>query len=79
MGVVPRAPGEAGVRVIFLMGLPDKADYDDTMLVNIYDEIIRLAGSRSDIDLISRLTSYEEFFFHMARTPQLTYKTEELR
>ena len=79
MGVVPRHPGDSGVRVIFLMGLPDKSDYDDTMLVKIYDEIIRLAGNRSEIDQISRLTSYEGFFFHMARTPLPSNKPEELR
>ena len=69
MGVIPRTRGEFGERVIFLMGLPDKADYDDTMLVKIYDEIIRLAANRSELDAISTLTSYEQFFFHMAKAP----------
>lgn len=71
MGVIPRMPGERGERVIFLMGLPKKADYDDTMLVKIYDEIIRFAANRAELDQISQLTSYEQFFFHMARTPFL--------
>ncbi|TFC02505.1 BglG family transcription antiterminator [Cryobacterium mannosilyticum] len=79
MGVIPRAADEQGVRVIFLMGLPDKTDYDDTMLVKIYDEIIRLAGNRAELEQISRLTSYEQFFFHMAKTPNLIHNPEELR
>ena len=79
MGVVPRAAEDTGVRVILLMGLPDKSDYDDTMLVKIYDEVIRLAGNRSEIDQISQLTTYEQLFFHMARTPLQSHKSEELR
>jgi hypothetical protein len=51
------------------MALPDKADYDDTMLVKVYDEIIRFASNRAQIDEVSRLGSYEQFFFHMAKTP----------
>ncbi|WP_134560280.1 MULTISPECIES: PRD domain-containing protein [unclassified Cryobacterium] len=76
MGVVPRASGEPGERVIFLLALPAKTDYDDTLLVRIYDEVIRLAGDHAELDLISQLASYEEFFFHMARTPSLSHKPD---
>ncbi|MDY7543582.1 MULTISPECIES: BglG family transcription antiterminator [unclassified Cryobacterium] len=76
LGVVPRASGEPGERVIFLLALPAKTDYDDTLLVRIYDEVIRLAGDHAELDLISQLASYEEFFFHMARTPSLSHKPD---
>jgi lichenan operon transcriptional antiterminator len=76
MGVVPRAVGEPGERVIFLLALPDKADYDDTLLVNIYDEVIRMSGNRAALDRIALLASYEEFFFLMARTPAMNHKTD---
>ncbi len=70
MGVIPRSVGEDGLRVIFLMGIPEKADYDDTILVDIYDEIIRLASDRAGLDRISRLTTYEQFFFHVVNNPE---------
>jgi lichenan operon transcriptional antiterminator len=77
IGVVPHASGEPGERVIFLLALPAKTDYDDTLLVSIYDEIIRLAGNHAELDLISHLANYEQFFFHMARTPSsLTHKPD---
>ncbi|MFZ1411996.1 MAG: PRD domain-containing protein [Micropruina sp.] len=69
VGVMPRAANEAGLRMIVLMGVPEKADYDDTILVDIYDEIIRLAADRNGLDRISRLTSYESFFLYLANNP----------
>ena len=66
VGVIPRVAGDEGLRMIVLMGVPAKADYDDTILVDVYDEIIRLAADRSGLDRISRLTSYEQFFLYMS-------------
>ena len=65
MGVIPRRPDDAGVRVIFLMGVPTKHSYDDTLLIDVYDEIIRLAGDHRLLDRISRVTTYEQFFYLM--------------
>lgn len=69
IGVIPRAAGDEGLRMIVLMGVPEKADYDDTILVDVYDEIIRLAADRNGLNRISRLTSYEQFFLYMANNP----------
>ncbi|MFZ1283569.1 MAG: PRD domain-containing protein [Propionicimonas sp.] len=69
VGVIPRAVGDEGLRMIVLMGVPEKADYDDTILVDVYDEIIRLAADRNGLDRISRLTSYEQFFMYVANNP----------
>ncbi|MGB7961342.1 MAG: PTS sugar transporter subunit IIA, partial [Propionicimonas sp.] len=69
VGVIPRAAGAEGLRMIVLMGVPEKADYDDTILVDVYDEIIRLAADRNGLNRISRLTSYEQFFLYMANNP----------
>ncbi len=66
VGVMPRDAGTEGLRMIVLMGVPDKGNYDDTVLVDVYDEIIRLASDRAGLDRISRLTSYEQFFLYMA-------------
>lgn len=68
VGVMPRDTGTEGLRMIVLMGVPDKGDYDDTVLVDVYDEIIRLAADRAGLDRISRLTSYQQFFLYMTDT-----------
>ena len=65
LGVVPRADSEAGIRVVFLMAVPQKVAYDDTVLIRVYDEIIRLGGNAAAVAKISRLTSYEQFFYFM--------------
>ena len=74
IGVIPRRSGEEGLRIIVLLGVPEKADYDDTVLVDIYDEIIRLAADPGKVDRIARLTSYEQFFLHMANNPDFPRK-----
>lgn len=65
LGVVPRSDGEAGVRVIVCLAVPEKLSYDDTLLIRVYDEVIRLGGNRSALAKLSRLTSYEQFFYFM--------------
>ena len=65
MGVIPRSDGEAGLRLIFVMAVPNKADYDDTILIRIYDEMIRLGSDPALVSKISRLSSYEQFFYLM--------------
>lgn len=72
MGVIPRSLEEPGVRAVFVMGVPDKQDYDDTILIDIYDEIIRLASDRSLITSLSRVTSHEQLFWFMADHPTRT-------
>lgn len=70
MAVIPQAPGPPAPRVVFLMGVPGKTDYDDTILVDVYDEIIRLAGDPHLLDQLSQLTSHEQLFWFLAtRTP----------
>lgn len=68
IGVIPRAGDEEGLRMIVLLGVPEKSDYDDTVLIDIYEEIIRLASDRPGLDRICRLTSYEQFFLHMTNS-----------
>lgn len=69
MGVIPRHIDEPGVRAVFVMGVPDKQDYDDTILIDVYDEIIRLASDRALITSLSRVTSHEQLFWFMADHP----------
>ena len=69
MATIPRRPEQPGARVVFLMGVPDKADYDDTILVTVYDEIIRLTNVPDLLNRLSQLTSYEDVFWLMASRP----------
>lgn len=68
IGVIPRPAEEEGERLIVLLGVPEKASYDDTILVDIYEELLRLAGDLPSLEQISRFTSYEEFFMYMTNS-----------
>ena len=65
LGVVPHLDDEPGIRAVFLMVLPHKNEFDDTVLIEAYDDIIRLASDRSLLNRLSRLHSYEQFFYFM--------------
>lgn len=65
LGVVPHLDDEPGIRAVFLMVLPHKNEFDDTVLIEAYDDIIRLASDRSLLTRLSRLHSYEQFFYFM--------------
>jgi mannitol/fructose-specific phosphotransferase system IIA component (Ntr-type) len=65
LGVIPRGDTEAGLRLIFLMAVPAKTDYDDRILLRVYDEIIRLSQDPVLVRKVSRLTSYVQFFYLM--------------
>lgn len=65
MGVIPRGDAEEGLRIIFLMAVPLKTDYDDRILLRVYDEIIRLSQDPLLVRKVSRLNSYVQFFYLM--------------
>jgi transcriptional antiterminator/mannitol/fructose-specific phosphotransferase system IIA component (Ntr-type) len=65
MGVIPRGDTQDGLRIIFLMAVPLKADYDDRILLRVYDEIIRLSQDPLLVRKVSRLNSYIQFFYLM--------------
>lgn len=69
MAVIPHEDSEPGIRAVFVMGVPDKQDYDDTILINVYDEIIRLASDSGRLTSLSRITSHEQLFWFMANHP----------
>lgn len=70
MGLIARGDAEEGLRVIFLMAVPEKSTYDDTILIRAYDDIIRLGANRPLLNKISRLTTYEQFFYLMESTAE---------
>lgn len=70
LGLVPRGDEEPGLRLIFLMAVPDKQNYDDSILIRVYDEVIRLSTKPAILNRISRFTSYEQLFYLMESASQ---------
>ncbi len=69
VGVARRDPHETGVRIVFLLLLPeDSGGYDD-LLVQLYDEIIRLAADKDFLDRVSASTSFHEYLLHFLKGP----------
>lgn len=67
LGVMKREKGEEGLRIIFLLGLPNHKELDDQILMKIYDEIISIAGSQQVMQGICELTSAKEFYNYVIR------------
>ena len=51
--------------MIVCLAVPEKIAYDDTLLIRVYDEVMRLGANRPALARLSRLTSYEQFFYFM--------------
>ncbi len=47
------------IRVIFLMGLPERLSSDDSLLIRIYDEIIRIAQDAALLDQITQAGCFQ--------------------
>ena len=65
VGVVAREPGEEGVRLIVLLGVPADAGQSHGILVQVYDEVLRLGARRDLLTELSRATSFEDFYYSM--------------
>ncbi|MFD4819616.1 BglG family transcription antiterminator [Peribacillus butanolivorans] len=48
------------IKLVFLLGIPKQSDYDASLLVKIYDEIIRIASDKKLVDQLACSISYEE-------------------
>ena len=69
IGVVPRDTGEEGVRLIVLLGVPADPGRSEGVLVQVYDEVLRLGARRDLLDQICRLTSFEDFYYFLENNP----------
>lgn len=69
VGVIPREATDDGVRLIVLLGVPADAGRSEEILVQVYDEVLRLGARRDLLDPICRLTSYEQFYYFLERNP----------
>ena len=65
LGVLPKKITADGreIRLIFLLGIPEqqvKVDLNEQQLINVYDEIIRIANNEQLINQLTSSTSYKE-------------------
>lgn len=55
----PILSGEHGIRIIFLLGLPEKEDFDDGLLIRLYDEMISIS---QDSNLLEKIAKADSFY-----------------
>ncbi len=54
----PIHSGEHDIRIIFLLGLPEKGDFDDGLLIRLYDEMIRISQDMNLLENIAKSDNY---------------------
>lgn len=59
------APGD-GARVMIVLGIPAGEVPDEAVLIDVYEEVIRLSSSPEDVKALSQLTSAAEFLQYAA-------------
>lgn len=69
MGVArqPLRYQEQEVRVIFLLGVPENIDEDDSVLIRVYDEIISIAKDEAVLGRLSEAGSFQELLSALYR------------
>ncbi len=67
LGVTGRDKAENGLKLVFFLGLPKNMDYDDQILMKIYDEIISIAGNVQIMQGICECRSAKEFYSYMIK------------
>lgn len=67
VGLIRQPDTSDEVRIVVMMGLPVDLTDAEPLLIAAYEEIIRLAGRRDVVTRLSRLTTYEDFFYYMDR------------
>ena len=69
LGVFPEMVMADGkeIKLVFLLGIPEQTDYDASLLVKIYDEIMRIAGNQQLVNQLSETNSYEELSHYLEK------------
>lgn len=68
-GVIPRQPDEDGVRLIVLLGVPRDPRRGESVLVPVYEAVLRLGTRRDLLNRLSHLTTFEQFYYFLASNP----------
>lgn len=69
VGVVNRDNTEDGVRLVVLLGVPSNPGWSEGILVQVYDEVLRLGARRDLLAQVCQLTSFEDFYYFMENNP----------
>lgn len=67
VGATKREPEDPDVRLIFLLLLPEDVGGYDDLLVQLYDEIIRMAADQEQVKKVSSSTSFHDYLLHFLR------------
>lgn len=61
VGVCPEPirQGTREIRAVFMLGLPEKAASDDSLLIRVYEEIISIAQDREMLEKIGKATNFQ--------------------
>lgn len=73
LGVVPENMSdkkEKDIKLVFLLGLLED-DGDDTVLVKIYDEIIKIASDKELVEEISKIENYKDLLMYFVKSSDL--------
>ena len=73
LGVVPENMSDKkgkDIKLVFLLGLPED-DGDDTILVKIYDEIIKIASDKELVEEISKIENYKDLLMYFVKSSDL--------
>ncbi|MHA7861332.1 BglG family transcription antiterminator [Tessaracoccus sp. Y36] len=69
VGVIPREADDDGVRLIVLLGVPADSTHSEDVLVQVYDEVLRLGARRDLIGQLCQLTTFEDFYYFLEKNP----------
>jgi lichenan operon transcriptional antiterminator len=69
LGVFPKTAMADGkeIKLVFLLGIPEKTEYDASLLVKIYDEIMQIAGNELLVNRLADTASYEELTHYLEK------------
>lgn len=73
VGVFPEpiVEGDREIRLVFLLGLPESEENDETLLVKIYDEIIAIAQKEEIVEEISQIKDYKQMVRYFMKIDSL--------
>lgn len=69
VGVIPHSSHDDGVRLIVLLGVPAESTHSEDVLVQVYDEVLRLGARRDLLDRLCHLTTFEQFYYFLEKNP----------
>ncbi|MDO5410006.1 MAG: PRD domain-containing protein [Lachnospiraceae bacterium] len=67
LGVIERPETESGIRIILLLALPEEPEFNDDVLVHIYNELLVISSHDMLIQEFSKLKSENEFILSMIK------------